>query len=346
MEINMKNCNWHLRFFLTPKCNFACIYCNPKKLKENKKELSTEQVISILKSAYNAGIKKVHWTGGEPTTRIDLIKLMKEARNIGFEEQIITTNGWNLYKILDDAVANGLNRVNISFDTLEEETFKQLTGMKCFNDVTKSIIEASKKVPGYVKINIVTMERTLEELPNFIKFVKEQKNEKLILKLICFNPNNPAQLEKEGEKLYEENNVSFDKIYKALQNIDELQHLENLDYGDNPNCEYYKLINNNVIVGIIAEPSWNYKCGGSECKKLRITPFGEVANCIQDELLNIVDMSIDERAKIFREKMEQKEKDDFSGKYRMHYRPQLGEMRFGKISDPKKIENFEKLTKV
>lgn len=342
----MKNTQWHLRFFLTPNCNFACIYCNPKKLKEHKRELSTSQAISILESAYIAGIRKIHWTGGEPSIRPDFLKLMEEAKKMGFTEQIITTNGWNLHKILDKAVKNGLNRVNISLDTLKEERFRKLTNMNCFDDVIKSIKKASEKVSGYVKINIVTMEETLNELPDFVNFAKELNNDKLILKLICFNPNNPAQLDEKGAEVYKDNNVSFDKIYQKLETIDELEYMENIEFGDNPNCEYYKLKNSNVTIGIIAEPSWNYKCGGSECKKLRITPFGEVANCIQDELLYIGDMDKEERAEVFRAKMKQKEKDDFSGKYRLHYRPQLGEMRFGKVSEPQKLEKFEAVTRV
>lgn len=341
----MENSRWHLRFFLTPRCNFACVYCNPNRVRENKQELTTKQAITILKAAYQNGIRKVHWTGGEPTTRKDLLVLMKEAKSIGFTEQIITTNGWNLSKILDEAIENGLTRVNISLDTLQEERFRKLTGMSCYQNVIQSIKESSKKISSYVKINVVTMEKTLEELPNLIKFIQNLQNEKVILKLICFNPNNPAQLEKEGEELYGKNNVSFHSIYEKLESIDEIESLRNIEFGDNPNCDYYKLLHSNVIVGIIAEPSWNYKCGGVECKKLRITPFGEVANCIQDQLMYIGDKNIKEMTQIFKEKMERKECDDFLGKNRKHYREQLGEMRFGKIAEPKKLEKFEKITK-
>ena len=343
---NLNNKEWHLRFFLTPKCNFACIYCNPNKLREHKKELSTEKAISILKSAYIAGIRKIHWTGGEPTTRLDLLKLMKKAKEIGFEEQIITTNGWNLYKILDEAIDAGLTRVNISLDTLNRERFEKLTNMKCFSEVIKSIEEASKKVSRYVKVNIVAMQDTLAEIADFVQFAKKLDNNKLILKLICFNPNNPAQLNEDGKEIYKDNNVSFNELYEKLEEIDDIKSLENIEFGDNPNCEYYQLINSNVVIGIIAEPSWNYRCGGSDCRKLRITPFGEVANCIQDKLVYVGDMNVEERAEFFKEKMLQKEKDDFSGKFRIHYRPQLGEMRFGKISEPKKLEEFELVTKI
>lgn len=342
----MRNAKWHLRFFLTPKCNFACVYCNPNRVHENKKELSTNQAKNILQAAYNAEIKKVHWTGGEPTIRTDFLELMKFAKEIGFEEQIITTNGWDLHRIIDEAVDNGLTRVNISFDTLSEDRFKKLTGMMCFEDVKKSIEKSAEKVPGYVKINVVTMGETLKELPEMINYVKFLGTDKVILKLICFNPNNPAQLEQKGEELYGNSNVSFKRIYDELLKSDELEYIDNIDFGDNPNCEYYKLKNLGVIVGIIAEPSWNYRCGGAECRKLRITPFGEVANCIQDNLQNIADFSVEEQTGIFLEKMKRKEIDDFSGIYRRHYRPQLGEMRFGKISEPKELEEFERLTKV
>ena len=341
----MKDTKWHLRFFLTPKCNFSCIYCNPNKLREHKKELTTDDAISILESAYMAGIRKIHWTGGEPTVRLDLLKLMKKAKELGFTEQIITTNGWNLHKILDEAIQNGLTRVNVSLDTLNEERFKSLTGMGCFEDVLKSIEEATKKVPGYVKMNVVTMKDTLDEIPDFVQFAQKLDNHKLIIKLICFNPNNPAQLDEQGKEVYKDNNVSFDSIYEKLQEVDEVESLENIDFGDNPNCDYFRLIKSNVVIGIIAEPSWNYRCGMSECKKLRITPFGEVANCIQDELTNIVDMSVEEKAEFFKQKMAQKEEDDFSGKFRIHFRPQLGEMRFGKISAPQKLEEFERVTR-
>ena len=342
----MRDANWHLRFFLTPKCNFACVYCNPNRVYEKKMELSTSQAKSILQAAYNCGITKVHWTGGEPTVRNDLMVLMKFAKGIGYTEQIITTNGWNLHTILEQAINYGLTRVNISCDTLNEERFKNLTGMMCFDDVKRSIIESSQKVPGYVKINVVTMEKTLDELPEMIEFVKSLKNDKVILKLICFNPNNPAQLDKKGEELYGNSNVSFKRIYDRLLKIDELEYLENIEFGDNPNCEYYKLKNLSVIIGIIAEPSWNYKWGGAECRKLRITPFGEVANCIQDNLQSIADLSLEEQTGVILEKMKRKEIDDFSGIYRKHYRPQLGEMRFGKVSEPKELEDFERLTKV
>lgn len=137
----------------------------------------------------------------------------------------------------------------------------------------------------------------------------------------------------------------FGSIYEKLKEVDEVESLENINFGDNPNCDYFRLVKANVVIGIIAEPSWNYRCGMSECKKLRITPFGEVANCIQDELTNIVDMNVKERAEFFKEKMAQKEADDFSGKFRLHYRPQLGEMRFGKIAKPQKLEEFEKVTR-
>ena len=342
----MKDAKWHLRFFLTPKCNFACMYCNPNRVHENKKELSTQQAKNILQAAYNSGIRKVHWTGGEPTIRNDFIELMQFAKTIGYTEQIITTNAWNLYKIIDDAVASGLTRVNISFDTLNKTRFENLTGMKCFDDVKKSIIEASKKVQGYIKINTVTMQETLKEIPQFISFINELKNDKVILKLICFNPNNPAQLEKSGEMFFGDSNVSFNSIYSKLTEIDQIEYLENIDFGDNPNCEYYKLSKANVIVGIIAEPSWNYKCGGVECRKLRTTPFREVANCIQDNLTYIADLSIEEQTKIFNNKMKSKERDDFSGINRKHYRAQLGEMRFGKVSEPKELDQFEKITKI
>jgi len=123
---------WHLRMAITSNCNFRCIYCNPYGIKSILDLLSKEEVAEILQAAYNCGITRVHWTGGEPTIRKDFTELVKIAKKIGFSKQIITTNGYRLHKILDELIENGLTRVIISLDTLHPERNKFITGRSFF----------------------------------------------------------------------------------------------------------------------------------------------------------------------------------------------------------------------
>lgn len=123
---NVKN-DWCLKISLTSKCNFNCFYCNDfqKSIVNGKKELSDDEVKEIIKAAYNAGIKKIHFTGGEPSVS-NLIEFSDYAKELGYVEQNITSNGFLLKDMLEHLAQNGLVRTNISLDSLDREKFKEI----------------------------------------------------------------------------------------------------------------------------------------------------------------------------------------------------------------------------
>jgi cyclic pyranopterin phosphate synthase len=121
----------YLRISLTDRCNFRCLYCMPAigmKFQPRDELLTDDELLRVVGLCARAGFNKVRLTGGEPTIRphlIDLIRQMKAFPGIG--ELSMTTNGLLLGRIAADLKAAGLDRVNISIDTLDPVKFKTLT---------------------------------------------------------------------------------------------------------------------------------------------------------------------------------------------------------------------------
>jgi len=339
---------WHLRMAITANCNFRCIYCNPYGIKSIPDLLSKEEVAEILQAAYNCGITRVHWTGGEPTIRKDFTELVKIAKKIGFSKQIITTNGYRLHKILDELIENGLTRVIISLDTLHPERNKFITGRSFFYETLKSIEECVKKLSSPTKISVVTMKSTLIELKDFVKYAqdlnrREDYRGELIIKLNQFFPSNPAQLTLEGQKFWKEEFVSYEEILSTLEKIGHLKPINRKKIeGDNPSYRYFLIEGTGVKVGILALFSWEYPCG--RCHKLRIQPDGSPSICLNlPKNPTLVGKSLKEKEEYLYQLIKFREELDQLMPKRRHYRPQLGEMRFGNLGREIPMEYFYKI---
>ncbi len=148
----------YIRISVTDRCNLRCTYCVPPNavLKEKKSNLSPDQIISVVKEGVNLGIKKIRLTGGEPLLRKDIFKIIKDIRSVnGVEEIALTTNGTLLSKYAVDLKNSGLDRINISLDTLDPLLYKKLTGSENISVVIQGI--ESVKNAGFkdTKINMV-----------------------------------------------------------------------------------------------------------------------------------------------------------------------------------------------
>ncbi|MEK7226325.1 MAG: radical SAM protein, partial [Bacteroidota bacterium] len=163
--------NWFLRFAITPKCNFRCEYCNPAGLKQEGNIVKEDDIIDILKAVNKVGVNRVHWTGGEPTI-MDIEYLISSARQIGFKEQVMTTNGSKGGKLLRHLVDRGLSRLIVSLDTLDPERFEKVTRTKHFYDVLDTIETSVKILYAPTKVNVVYMQETKSEIPSFIEYGK------------------------------------------------------------------------------------------------------------------------------------------------------------------------------
>ncbi|MFO7914992.1 MAG: radical SAM protein [Candidatus Krumholzibacteriales bacterium] len=169
----------YLRISVTDKCNFRCRYCMPHEgieLKPRDQILSFEEVTEIARVGASLGIWKVRLTGGEPLVRRDfevLAAMLSETP--GVKELSMTTNGSLLTPAMASALKEaGLDRVNISMDTLDPERFRKLTGGGELSEVLAGADAAAGAGLLPVKINmVITAGTTQEDVERMKKFCGE-----------------------------------------------------------------------------------------------------------------------------------------------------------------------------
>ena len=121
----------YLRLSVTDRCNYRCRYCMPAEGVEKRAHgdiLSLEELAEIAAAAVACGVKKIRLTGGEPLVRLGLVDLCRMLRAIpGVEELCLTTNGSLLPRLARPLREAGLDRLNISLDTLRPDRFAAMT---------------------------------------------------------------------------------------------------------------------------------------------------------------------------------------------------------------------------
>jgi cyclic pyranopterin phosphate synthase len=162
LEDSFGRVHTYLRVSVTDRCNYRCVYCMPEEgLTWMPREdiLGFEEIARLVRIMAGMGISKVRITGGEPTLRTDIIKLVEALRAIdGIEDIAMTTNGHTLAKLAKPLADAGLNRVNVSIDTLDPAHFGRLTRGGKLDRVLAGIVAA--RVAGLVpiKLNAVILE--------------------------------------------------------------------------------------------------------------------------------------------------------------------------------------------
>ncbi|MCX6262053.1 MAG: radical SAM protein, partial [Bacteroidia bacterium] len=155
---NNVNINY-LRFSLTDRCNLNCVYCTPLQKSQflsHDEVLNYEEITRVVALFVKAGVRKLRLTGGEPLIKKNIIGLIKMLKIIdGLEEISMTTNGVWLKGLASRLKDAGLDRVNISINTLKKEKFRSITGFDYFDDVWAGINEALEVGLNPVKLNII-----------------------------------------------------------------------------------------------------------------------------------------------------------------------------------------------
>jgi len=149
----------YLRISVTDRCNLRCKYCMPEKgikLLRHGDILSFEEIVSFTRVAVEKGVDKVRLTGGEPLTRKNIAYLIQLLADIdGIKDLSLTTNGVLLEEFAKSLKVSGLNRVNVSLDTVDPEKFKEITRGGDFHRVMRGIDAAETAGLLPIKINCV-----------------------------------------------------------------------------------------------------------------------------------------------------------------------------------------------
>ena len=176
----------YIRLSITDVCNFKCGYCLPngyqKDKGDNRTFLAYEEIGRLAKGLSELGVCKIRLTGGEPTVRkdfFDIVKIIKS--NSGIKKTVITTNGYRLDQIANQIVNSGLDGINISIDSLNRETFKNVTGHDRLPEILKGIEKLQKLNFKNIKINAVLLKGINDNEKDLMNGATLLKITKLIL---------------------------------------------------------------------------------------------------------------------------------------------------------------------
>jgi cyclic pyranopterin phosphate synthase len=229
--------------------------------------LTATELVKVIEIAVSQGIKEVRLTGGEPLLRPDIVEIVSRINSLeNAPELSMTTNGVALAKVAQQLADAGLQRINISLDTLDWERFKRLTFRDRYDDVIEGI--AAARVAGLdpIKINTVLMRDINgdEALP----LLKWALSENLNLRFIEQMPLDA------GDAWTRSNLITAEEIFSQLNAEYELTPVA--ERGSSPAEEFY--VNGGpATVGIIASVTRSF-C--ANCDRMRLTSDGQLRNCL------------------------------------------------------------------
>ena len=265
-----------LRITLTNRCNVNCLYCHHDGMVRSKDEMTADELYTICKIAKKIGVRKIRLSGGEPLLKKDIVEIVEKIASLGFKDISMTTNGTLLEKYAQDLKDAGLNRVNVSLDTLNLETFEFITKKDYLEDAKAGILKAVEVGLYPVKINMVIMKDINQnEIDDMFEFCK--KND-IVLQLIELIESENC----DDDKFSFDYHYKLDDIEKELADIaDDVREREFMQgrkkyYIDGGEIEVVKPVDNAKFC--------------AKCSRLRITPDGKIKPCLlrNDNLVELI----------------------------------------------------------
>lgn len=166
----------YLRLSITDFCNFRCGYCLPEGYQGRRpdNELTHSEIETLIQAFAQVGTKKVRLTGGEPSIRKDVTEIIDVVKaTSGIEKVAMTSNGYKLGKHIANWQHAGLNQLNISIDSFDPATFKQITGFGILPQLLKDIDTLLETTDIKLKLNGILMESTAyDTLISALDYVK------------------------------------------------------------------------------------------------------------------------------------------------------------------------------
>ena len=259
-----------LRLSVTDRCNIRCFYCMPESVKflPRTNLLSFEEIHQVVGLMASLGVQQVRITGGEPLVRSELWKLIELIRSIPEINDIgLTTNGILLANQAERLRKSGLDRLNISLDTVDEERFRKITRRTGLHQVLEGIRAAQDCGFDRIRINAVSIKGMTEaEIEPLANFCRESKLE---LRFIEFMP-------LDGDEAWENQQVlSGQRVREIIEaTVGVLHPVERTDPSQ-PAIDY--AYDDGLRVGFINSVTEPF-C--STCNRLRLTAEGRIRNCL------------------------------------------------------------------
>lgn len=258
----------YLRVSVTEDCNLRCLYCRPAKGGDSGDiRLGGVELFRAISAASRLGVRKIRFTGGEPLLRPDLTEIISQTRTLtGIEEITLTTNGILLGAQAAKLREAGLDRVNVSLDSLDPARYRRLTRGGNISEVQAGIEAALSVGLAPLKLNVVLVRGVNEdEIPRFADLTMDRPIQVRFLELMPFGM---------GAKMGERAVVSAPEILARLPGIES----QPVPTGRaNGPARIYRLPGAVGTVGIISPVS---SCFCPMCNRLRLTSNGVLQPCL------------------------------------------------------------------
>jgi GTP 3',8-cyclase len=259
-----------MRISLTDRCSLRCTYCMPADFADwipSAELLTTDELMFVLDIAVDEGIDEVRLTGGEPLLRPDVVDVVRRINSLPRPPRIsVTTNALRLSGLAGSLRDAGLERVNVSLDTLDRERFKKMTHRDRLDDVLAGLAAARAAGLAPVKVNAVLMRGVNDD--EAVPMLQRALDEGWQLRFIEQMPLDAGGLWNRA------NMVTAEEILESLSQAFDITPLP--QRGTAPAEEFY-VDGGPATVGVIASVTRPF-CG--TCDRLRLTADGQLRNCL------------------------------------------------------------------
>jgi len=265
-----------LRISITNRCNINCLYCHHDGILPSDNEMTPDEIFQILKVAKSLGVEKIRFSGGEPLIRKDIVEIIEKTASLDFKDISITTNGILLAKYAEDLFNVGLNRVNVSFDTLNPKTYKRITTKNYLNEAKNGVLKAIGVGLNPVKLNMVVMKGINDkEVMDMFEFAK---NNGLVLQLIELMKSENCDDNAFNEEYHFDISLIEENLEKMADKVRTRKFMQDRKkyFIDDGEIEVVRPMDNTKFC--------------ENCTRLRITPKGKIKPCLlrNDNLIDVI----------------------------------------------------------
>jgi cyclic pyranopterin phosphate synthase len=262
----------YMRISVTDRCNLRCFYCMPEQgvcKMDHRDVLRYEEILRVVREGARLGISRIRLTGGEPLIRPGIESLIRGIKAIeGIREVSLTTNGQLLGDMAESLKEAGLDRVNVSLDSLSPEKYKEITRVGDVQRALDGINKCLKIGLSPVKVNVVLMrDINDDEIEDFAELTMTLPVSVRFIELMPIG---------HASHWFKKRYISTDKV------LDKLPHLirNEKNTGGGP-AVYYRLPGAMGTIGLIGALSHNF-C--DRCNRVRLTADGRIKPCLHSDL--------------------------------------------------------------
>ena len=263
----------YVRLSVTDRCDFRCVYCMSEDMTflPRQQVLSLEEIYRVGRVLVELGVKKIRLTGGEPLIRQNILWLVEKLAALdGLQELTMTTNGSRLKTLALPLKDAGLDRLNISLDSLNATRFHEITRTGHLSDVLAGITAAQQAGFQRIKLNSVIMRhRNDDEILTLVNFARQQQLD------LAFIEEMPLGNISEHQRI--DTYISNEEVRQRI--AQEYALLPATDNTGGP-ARYYRMSDSQSRIGFISPHSHNF-C--DSCNRVRVTVEGRLLLCLGNE---------------------------------------------------------------